>query len=79
MVAKTVDSKKFEWGWMNSQRRAVVEASEIGLAVGEFPQMLEPTPLVGNGLNFFALKRLADGGVRYKQDFGMAVIDVLND
>jgi len=58
--------------------RFVTEASSIGLRPGEWPLAL--TTALGNGRPLRRAAFFKDGsGVRYRQDEGCVVVDVLND
>lgn len=57
--------------------RFVTEASELGLAPGDWPTSL--TTNMGNGQPFILRTRRADGSAVYEQRFGCLSLHVLND
>lgn len=61
-----------------------VDASELGLAPGEWPEFLRANVRLGNGLVFYRKSKKLDSNgdlmyVRYMQDAGCLSIAVYND
>lgn len=55
------------------------EASELGLTPGEWPERLDVTPTIGNGLPFKCYHIDELGGHRYAQECGCVEIMIFND
>ena len=78
MIAFVTDGNKLIWDWEGAMRVAVVDASDIGLAPGVWPEETMVVPLIGNG-ELFVKQDPSFGYMPYVQRHGMMTIRVFND
>lgn len=57
--------------------RRTVDASELGLKPGEWPERIQAT--LGNGRDFLRWRRRTDGGWEYIQEYGVLWLHIWND
>jgi hypothetical protein len=76
MTTKFINPKNLSFNWQSGTLVAEVEASEIGMEPGKWPDQLEST--VGNGQSFVRADE-NPGGIRYNQIGGCMAIQVVDD
>ena len=76
MTTKFINPKNLSFNWQSGTLVAEVEASEIGMKPGEWPDQL--TTNAGNGQPFVRADE-NPGGIRYNQIGGRMAIQVIND
>lgn len=58
--------------------RLVADSPALGLIPGDYPQQLPADPDLGNGREFWLVRR-TDSGAFYAQQFGQLVLRIQND
>lgn len=65
--------------YVAGQELMLVEASEIGLAPGQWPDVIAIADDVGDGFVFVKSRQIQGGGWRYESRTSSAALEVLND